>query len=68
MAPIKMPVATIMVQAQENMLFASSSSLRPKWMEMGTEEPTPIRSAREKLMMTKGIARFNAAKAVSPKN
>ena len=34
---------------------------------MGTEEPTPIRSASEKLMITKGMARFSAAKAVSPR-
>ena len=34
-------------------------------MEMGTEDPTPTRSAREKLMITKGMARLRAAKAVA---
>ena len=37
-------------------------------MAMGTEAPTPIRSAREKLITTKGMARLTAAKAVDPKN
>ena len=37
-------------------------------MDIGTAEPTPMRSAREKFIITKGIARFIAAKAVSPKN
>ena len=36
-------------------------------MEMGTALPRPIKSARAKLMMTRGIARLNPAKAVSPK-
>jgi hypothetical protein len=36
-------------------------------MDMGTAAPTPIRSAREKLIMTKGIARLTAAKAVEPR-
>ena len=36
-------------------------------MEIGTDEPTPIRSAREKLMMTKGMARLTAANAVAPR-
>lgn len=49
-------------------MFASCSSFLPRLMEIGTEEPTPIRSASAKLMMTKGIARFSAAKGVSPKN
>ena len=36
-------------------------------MEMGTALPRPIKSARAKLMMTRGMARLNPAKAVSPK-
>ena len=31
---------------------------------MGTDEPTPMRSARAKLMMTNGMARFSAANGV----
>ena len=50
------------------MLLASFSSRRPRAMEMGTAAPTPIRSARAKLMMTKGMARFRAAKEVLPRN
>ena len=68
MPPTAAPAPTIITQAQEKMLLASSSCFRPKLMEMGTEEPTPIRSARAKLMITKGMARFSAAKAVSPRN
>lgn len=67
-APMAAPVPTMSRQAQVKMLLASWSSLRPRAMEMGTAEPTPIRSAREKLMMTKGMARFRAAKAVLPTN
>ena len=37
-------------------------------MEMGTADPTPIKSASEKLIITKGMARLIAAKAVAPKN
>lgn len=33
-------------------------------MEIGTEAPTPMRSASEKLMITKGMARLIAAKAI----
>ena len=36
-------------------------------MDMGTAEPTPIRSASEKLIITNGMARLTAAKAVSPR-
>ena len=36
-------------------------------MDMGTAEPTPIKSASEKLIMTNGMARLSAAKAVSPR-
>ena len=35
---------------------------------MGTDEPKPIRSASEKLMMTNGMARLSAANAVPPRN
>ena len=65
---MSMPARKIMMQAQVNMLWASFSFFRPRFMDMGTEAPTPIRSAREKLMITKGIARFTAAKAVEPRN
>ena len=41
--------------------------LQAKEMEIGTVDPTPIKSAKEKLIITKGNAKFNAAKAVSPK-
>ena len=34
---------------------------------MGTAEPSPIRSAREKFITTKGKAKLSAANAVSPK-
>ena len=36
------------------MLLARVSFFRPSEMEMGTELPTPIRSASEKLMMMNG--------------
>ena len=49
------------------MLQASLFRFCPRLMEIGTEEPTPIRSDSAKLMMTKGIARLTAAKAVEPK-
>ncbi len=35
---------------------------------MGTDEPTPMRSASAKLMMTNGMARFSAANGVLPRN
>ena len=68
MPPITTPAPTIIRQAQVKMLFASCSSFRPRQMEIGTAEPTPIRSASEKLMMTNGMARLSAAKAVAPRN
>ena len=57
----------IMIQALVKMISALSFLPLPRKMDIGTEEPTPIRSAREKLMMTKGSARLSAAKAVSPR-
>ena len=66
--PTATPARTISRQAQVKMLWASFSFFFPRAMAMGTADPTPIRSAREKLMMTKGMARFTAAKAVAPKN
>lgn len=66
--PSAAPDATMAMHAQVNMLLAVASSLRPRLCEMSTDEPTPIRSAIEKLMMTNGIARLTAAKAVSPRN
>ena len=62
------PVPTIIRQAQVKILLASSPSPLPSRTEMGTADPTPMRSAREKLMMTKGMARLTAAKAVAPRN
>ena len=67
-APIIAPEATIMIHEQVKMLFAFSSSFLPRQIDIGTEEPTPIRSANAKFMITKGIARLRAANAVSPKN
>ena len=54
--------------AHVNILLASAYSFLPKEWDMRTEEPTPIRSATAKLMITNGMARLTAAKAVSPKN
>ena len=67
-APVAAPEAKISTQAQVKMLSASRFSPLPRSTAMGTEEPTPMRSARAKLMMTKGMARLSAAKAVSPRN
>ena len=50
-----------------NKLSASFFSPSPRLMAMGTEDPTPMRSARAKLMMTRGMEKFKAAKAVSPR-
>ena len=63
---MRAPVPTIIRQAQVKILLAAFSSFWPSRTEMGTAEPTPMRSARAKLMITKGIARLMAAKAVSP--
>lgn len=57
-----------MRQAQVKMLLARSSWPLPRLMEMGTADPTPMRSASAKLMMVNGIARFMAANAVEPRN
>ena len=65
-APTSAPAPTIIRQAQVKMLLAAASSFWPSRTEMGTAEPTPMRSARAKLMMTKGMARLMAAKAASP--
>ena len=62
------PVPMIIRMLQEKMLFASCSCFLPRQTEMGTAEPTPIRSDNAKLMMTKGMARLIAAKAVAPRN
>ena len=67
-APTTAPVMTIIRHAQVKMLLASSSCPWPRWMEIGTEEPTPIRSASAKLMMTNGIARLSAANAVAERS
>src|SRR5699024_4254100 len=63
-APITAPAPTIKKQAQVKMLLAFCRSFWPRATEMGTDEPTPTRSAREKLMMTKGMARLRAANEV----
>ena len=62
-SPSSRPVTTIIRQALVNMLLASASFFSPSRTEIGTADPTPIRSASEKLMITSGIARFRAAKA-----
>ena len=67
MPPTPIPARTIIMQAQVKILCASFSSFFPKAMAMGTAAPTPIKSAREKLIITKGMARLTAAKAVAPK-
>ena len=67
-APIRMPVVKIIRQAQVKMLLACLSRPCPSAMEIGTAEPTPMRSASEKLMNTNGNARFSAAKAVPSRN
>ena len=66
--PITMPAIKIIRHAQVKILFASCSFFLPRLTEIGTDEPTPIRSASAKLMITNGIARLRAAKGVSPKN
>ena len=53
--------------AQEKMLLAAASRFWPRLMDMGTDEPTPIRSASAKLMITNGMLKFSAANAVSPR-
>ena len=68
MPPIRIPAAKIRIQAHVKILFASFSFPAPRAIEIGTAEPTPIRSAREKLMTTKGMARLMAANAVAPRN
>ena len=67
MPPTPIPARTIIMQAQVKILCASFSFFFPKAMAMGTAAPTPIKSAREKLIITKGMARLTAAKAVAPK-
>ena len=62
--PISTPAPRISRQAQVNTLLASLRSPRPRATEMGTDEPTPTRSDRAKLMMTNGMARLRAAKDV----
>ena len=51
---------------QEKILLAVFSSFLPSAMDMGTEEPTPTRSDREKLIRITGKAILTAAKAASP--
>ena len=65
-APIMTDVMNIIITEQENTLFAVSLSFLPSAIEIGTDAPTPIRSAREKLIITSGIAIFTAANAPSP--
>ena len=65
--PIARPARKIRTIARENILFASSPLPSPSAIDIGTEEPTPMRSAREKFMITKGIARLMAANAVLPR-
>ena len=66
--PITAPAATIIRQAHVKMLLACMPCFLPRHTEMGTAEPTPIRSAKEKLITTNGMARFSAANAVVPRN
>ena len=67
-APSTAPEAAIPMHAQVNTLFALSYSFLPNEWDIITEEPTPIRSATAKFMITNGMARLTAANAVSPKN
>ena len=48
------------------MLFAVLWFSLPSAMEMGADAPTPMRSASEKFIITRGIAIFTAANAPSP--
>ena len=66
-APTAAPATIIIITAQVKMLSASRFSPRPRLTDTGTDEPTPMRSARAKLIITNGIARLSAAKAVSPR-
>ena len=67
-SPINIPKNTMRTQESENILSAVSFFPSPRKIEMGTEEPTPIRSAMAKFMITNGIARLTDAKAVAPRN
>ena len=64
--PTIRPCRTTIRQAQVKMLLASSGFFSPRRTEMGTAEPTPMRSEIAKLMMTSGMARLSAAKASPP--
>ena len=67
MLPISTAARKIIMTAQEKTLFAVSWSPFPSAMDIGAEAPTPIRSAREKLIITSGMAILMAAKALSPR-
>ena len=47
-------------------MFASSFSFLPKKMEILTEEPTPIKSASEKLISTNGKRRIKSGESSLP--
>ena len=67
-APVTAPVTRIRIVAHVKTLFASARSPRPSATEMGTADPTPMRSASAKFTITNGIARLMAANAVAPTN
>ncbi len=64
--PIITDAIRIKIIEQEKILFAVFSSFFPRAMEIGTDAPTPTRSAIEKLIITIGIAILTAANATSP--
>ena len=63
---MKSAAMNIIRTEQEKTLFAVLWSFFPRAIEIGTDAPTPIRSASEKFIITKGMAILIAAKAPSP--
>ena len=65
-APIITAVTNIIMTEHEKTLLAVLCSFLPSAIDIGTDAPTPIRSASEKFIITSGIAIFTAANAPSP--
>ena len=66
MLPIIIDTQNIIITEHENILFAVLWSSLPSDTEIGADAPTPMRSASEKFIITRGIAIFTAANAPSP--
>ena len=64
--PIITDAIKIKTMEHEKILLAVVSSFLPSAIEIGTDAPTPTRSASEKFIITRGIAILTAAKATSP--